>query len=59
MSFSMFAIILVIVGLLLVFKAVTVVPQGWNYTVERFGKYTSSLPAGLHLITPFIEFFIE
>lgn len=55
MSFSMFAIILVIVGLLLVFKAVTVVPQGWNYTVERFGKYTSSLPAGLHLITPFIE----
>jgi regulator of protease activity HflC (stomatin/prohibitin superfamily) len=54
-SFSLFAIILLVFGLLLVFKAVIVVPQGWNYTVERFGKYTSSLPAGLHLITPFIE----
>ncbi len=55
MTFSMFAVILVTLGILLVFKAVTVVPQGWNYTVERFGKYTSSLGPGLHLITPFIE----
>jgi regulator of protease activity HflC (stomatin/prohibitin superfamily) len=55
MSFSLFAVILVVLGIMLVFKAVTVVPQGWNYTVERFGKYTSSLPPGLHLITPFIE----
>ncbi|MCA0199684.1 MAG: SPFH/Band 7/PHB domain protein [Proteobacteria bacterium] len=55
MSFSLFAVILVVLGIMLVFKAVTVVPQGWNYTVERFGKYTSSLSPGLHLITPFIE----
>ena len=55
MSFSMFAILLVVVGILIVFKGVVVVPQGWNYTVERFGKYTSSLTPGLHIITPFIE----
>ncbi len=55
MSFSLFAVILVVLGIMLVFKAVTVVPQGWNYTVERFGKYTTSLSPGLHLITPFIE----
>ncbi|MGE4062205.1 MAG: SPFH domain-containing protein [Rhodospirillaceae bacterium] len=55
MSFSTFAVIFVVLGILIVFKGVVVVPQGWNYTVERFGKYTSSLSPGLHLITPFIE----
>src|SRR5688572_239030 len=55
MSFSLFAIIVLVLGILLVFKAVVVVGQGWHYTVERFGKYTISLPPGLHLITPFIE----
>ena len=34
---------------------VKVVPQGWNYTVERFGRYTRTLRPGLALIIPFID----
>ena len=30
-------------------------PQGWNYTVERFGRYTRTLRPGLALIMPFID----
>nr|RAW04092.1 SPFH/Band 7/PHB domain protein [Aerococcus urinae] len=36
-------------------KAVKVVPQGYVYTVERFGRYTHSLMPGLGIITPFID----
>ena len=52
---DIFAIIFVILGIIIVFQSVKVVPQGWEYTVERFGKFTKSLTPGLHLITPFIE----
>ena len=31
------------------------VPQGYNYTVERFGRYTARSEPGLSLIVPFIE----
>jgi regulator of protease activity HflC (stomatin/prohibitin superfamily) len=52
---STFAVIVLILGIVLVFKTVVVVKQGWNYTVERFGKYTVTLTPGFNLITPFIE----
>jgi regulator of protease activity HflC (stomatin/prohibitin superfamily) len=55
MSGSIFAVIVLVLAVIVVFKAVVVVPQGWNYTVERFGKYTVSLAPGLHMIVPFIE----
>ena len=31
------------------------VPQGYNWTVERFGKYTRTLSPGLHILIPFID----
>jgi regulator of protease activity HflC (stomatin/prohibitin superfamily) len=31
------------------------VPQGYNYTVERFGRYVRTLDAGLGLIVPFVD----
>jgi regulator of protease activity HflC (stomatin/prohibitin superfamily) len=34
---------------------VRTVPQGHVYTVERFGKYSRSLSAGLGLIVPYVE----
>ncbi len=52
---SIFTIIFVLLGIVIVFKAVVVVPQGWNYTIERFGKFTRTFSPGLQLITPFIE----
>ncbi len=39
----------------LVFLGVKTVPQGFEYTIERFGKYTKSLRPGLTLIVPIIE----
>ena len=46
---------LVFLALILVFKAIKTVPQGNEYTVERFGRFTRSLGPGLHIITPFID----
>lgn len=31
------------------------VSQGYEYTVESFGKYTKTLQPGLHLLIPFVE----
>jgi regulator of protease activity HflC (stomatin/prohibitin superfamily) len=36
-------------------KAVTIVTQGNEYTVERFGEYTRTLSPGLHIIVPFFD----
>ncbi|MDE0799751.1 MAG: SPFH/Band 7/PHB domain protein [Rhodospirillaceae bacterium] len=52
---SIFVIFFTLLGIIIVFKAVVVVPQGWNFTIERFGKFTRTFSPGLQLITPFIE----
>ena len=46
------AVVLVIVGVIIFFKAVRMVPQGYEWTVERFGKYTRTLSPGLHFLIP-------
>ncbi len=43
------------VALLFIFAGVKTVPQGNNWTVERFGRYTQTLKPGLNLIIPFID----
>ena len=45
----------VVLILVLVFMAVKTVPQGYEYTVERFGKYSRTLKPGLSLIVPFLD----
>ena len=45
----------VILAFVLIFNAVKSVPQGFNWTVERFGKYTRTLSPGLHFIVPFFD----
>jgi regulator of protease activity HflC (stomatin/prohibitin superfamily) len=47
----------VLLGLALVtvFLGVKVVPQGREFTVERFGRYVRTLQPGLHVITPYME----
>jgi regulator of protease activity HflC (stomatin/prohibitin superfamily) len=47
--------VLVILVLLILFTGIKTVPQGYNYTVERFGRYTKTLTPGLNLIVPFID----
>ncbi len=46
---------LLVFAVAVVFLGVKVVPQGMEYTVERFGRYTKSLRPGLNLIAPLIE----
>ena len=50
-----FVVALVVVALVLVFAGVKTVSQGTNWTIERFGRYTRTLPPGLHLIVPFMD----
>jgi len=52
---AIFVVILAILAIVLVMAAVKVVPQGNEYTVERFGRFTNTLPPGLHLILPIID----
>ena len=47
--------VLAVLVLLLIFAGIKTVPQGYNYTVERFGRYTRTLTPGLNLIIPFID----
>lgn len=54
-GFDVFVIVIVVVFILIIFAGVKTVPQGHNYTVERFGKYTRTLTPGLTLIVPFID----
>ena len=54
-AFSIFVIAVVVVTVILVFMGVKSVPQGMEYTVERFGRYTRTLRPGLNLIAPFID----
>jgi regulator of protease activity HflC (stomatin/prohibitin superfamily) len=48
-------VILAIFGVILVFSAVKVVPQGHQYTVEQFGRFTRLLSPGLSFIVPFVD----
>ena len=54
-GFDLVIPVLVILVLLVLFAGIKTIPQGFNYTVERFGKYTRTLTPGLNLIVPFIE----
>ncbi|MBF0372854.1 MAG: SPFH/Band 7/PHB domain protein [Alphaproteobacteria bacterium] len=52
---SIFVFVVVILMVLLVASGVKVVPQGMEWTVERFGRYTRTMEPGLHFITPMVE----
>lgn len=54
-AFDIVVLVLVVLVLLLIFAGIKTVPQGFNYTVERFGRYTRTLSPGLNLIIPFID----
>ncbi|GAA5004837.1 SPFH/Band 7/PHB domain protein [Pseudoluteimonas lycopersici] len=51
---SILALVLVFAGIVILFKTVRMVPQGYEWTVERFGKYTQTLTPGLHFLFPIV-----
>jgi regulator of protease activity HflC (stomatin/prohibitin superfamily) len=55
MAFQIFIAAMVVLAIFVMFSAVKVVPQGFEFTVERFGRYTKTIKPGLHLIVPFVD----
>ncbi|WP_243720436.1 SPFH domain-containing protein [Luteimonas aestuarii] len=51
---SLLAIVLLVAGIIILFKTVRMVPQGYEWTVERFGKYTHTMTPGLHFLVPVV-----
>ena len=51
------ATILILVALLVIvgLSVIKIVPQGYNYTVQRFGRYTKTFYPGLNTILPFVD----
>jgi regulator of protease activity HflC (stomatin/prohibitin superfamily) len=54
-SAFIWAVIAAALGIVVVRKAVIIVRQGYEYTLERFGRYRTTLRPGFHFITPFIN----
>jgi len=50
-----FVIVLVVLAIVFIAAGVKTIPQGSQYTVERFGRYRKTLSPGLNLIIPFID----
>ena len=53
--FGEFVLVIVLLAVMLVVMGVKTIPQGMEYTVERFGRYTKTLRPGLNIITPFVD----
>jgi regulator of protease activity HflC (stomatin/prohibitin superfamily) len=54
-GFTVFVVVLLVLAVLLIFASVKSVPQGSEWTVERFGRYTKTLRPGLNLIMPVVD----
>lgn len=54
-GFDVVLIGLLVLVILVLFAGVKTVPQGYNYTIERFGRYRKTLNPGLNFIVPFID----
>jgi regulator of protease activity HflC (stomatin/prohibitin superfamily) len=54
-GFSIFTLVLLLLVVLTLFAGVKTVTQGYNWTIERFGKYTRTLAPGLNIIVPYFD----
>jgi regulator of protease activity HflC (stomatin/prohibitin superfamily) len=54
-GFDIFAIAFVLLIVITLFAGIKTVPQGWDWTIERFGKFTRILSPGLNIIVPFFD----
>ncbi len=52
---GVFGVILIVFAAAIAWSCVKVVPQGYNYTVENFGRYEKTLNPGLHLLIPVVQ----
>jgi len=54
-GFSTFALVILALAVVTVIAGVKVVPQGYEWTIERFGRYRTTLRPGLNLIVPYVD----
>jgi len=54
-GFSVFAILIALFVIITIMMGIRQVPQGYNYTVERFGRYNKTLTPGLAVIIPYFD----
>jgi regulator of protease activity HflC (stomatin/prohibitin superfamily) len=54
-GFDWVVVAIVVLVILVLIAGIKTIPQGYNYTVERFGRFTRTLTPGLNLIIPFID----
>src|SRR6202051_3630986 len=54
-GFDIFAIALVLLVIFTLFAGVKTVPQGYDWTIERFGRFTRTLSPGLNIIIPYFD----
>jgi regulator of protease activity HflC (stomatin/prohibitin superfamily) len=49
------ASVFLVLALVVALGAIKIVPQGREFTVEQFGRYTRTLKPGISFLTPFVE----
>ena len=54
-GFEILGVLLILLAIAALWSTVKIVPQGKNYTVENFGRYTRTLQPGLHILIPVME----
>ena len=52
---DIFVYALVVLAAIVLFAAIKIVPQGREFTVEQFGRYTRTLKPGITFLVPFYE----
>lgn len=52
MGNGIIALVLIVLVVIVLVKLVRIVPQGYEWTVETFGRYTRTLTPGLHFLVP-------
>ncbi|ODT95988.1 MAG: hypothetical protein BGO50_02800 [Rhodanobacter sp. 67-28] len=52
---QLLALVILVVVVIGIVKLVRIVPQGYEWTVETFGKYTGTLSPGLHFLIPIYQ----
>ena len=54
-GFSIFVVVILALAIVTVVMGVKSVPQGYEWTIERFGRYRTTIRPGLNLIVPYID----
>ena len=54
-GFEAVVVVFLVLVAVALWSTVKIVPQGYNYTAENFGRYTRTLNPGLHILVPPME----